>query len=53
VEEDEAGRLKAFRRKFGRGWDAEEAEEDGGALGVDVKVGEKGRQTGVCVYLEM
>jgi len=24
VEEDEAGRLKAFRRKFGRGWDAEE-----------------------------
>lgn len=22
VEEDEAGRLKAFREKFGRGWDA-------------------------------
>jgi len=48
VEEDEAGRLKAFRRRFGRGWDVEEAvEEEGGALGVDVKVGEEGRQTGV------
>lgn len=23
MEEDEAGRLKAFRRRFGRGWDAE------------------------------
>lgn len=23
VEQDEAGRLKAFRRRFGRGWDAE------------------------------
>lgn len=34
VEEDEAGRLKAFRAKFGRGWDAESVEEatesDGG-----------------------
>lgn len=29
VEEDEAGRLKAFREKFGRGWDAEEVTEDG------------------------
>lgn len=29
VEEDEAGRLKAFREKFGRGWDAEEVAEDG------------------------
>lgn len=28
VEEDEAGRLKAFREKFGRGWDAEEVEGD-------------------------
>jgi len=45
VEEDEAGRLKAFRRRFGRGWDAEEGEEESGALGVDVKVGEKGRET--------
>jgi hypothetical protein len=25
VEEDEAGRLKGFREKFGRGWDAEAA----------------------------
>ncbi|KAI9866380.1 MAG: hypothetical protein M1813_001502 [Trichoglossum hirsutum] len=25
VEEDEAGRLKAFRGRFGRGWDAENA----------------------------
>lgn len=39
VEEDEAGRLKRFRRRFGRGWDGEVAageeegeggEEDGG-----------------------
>ena len=29
IEEDEAGRLKAFREKFGRGWDAEEVSEDG------------------------
>ncbi|PBP16443.1 50S ribosomal protein [Diplocarpon rosae] len=28
VEQDEAGRLKAFRRKFGRGWDAESVAED-------------------------
>ncbi|KAF2201324.1 hypothetical protein GQ43DRAFT_371721 [Delitschia confertaspora ATCC 74209] len=27
VEEDEAGRLRAFREKFGRGWDAEGANE--------------------------
>lgn len=26
VEEDEAGKLRAFRAKFGRGWDAEAAE---------------------------
>ncbi|KAI9823918.1 MAG: hypothetical protein M1832_002236 [Thelocarpon impressellum] len=30
VEEDEAGRLKAFRAKFGRGWDAEALEEEEG-----------------------
>ncbi|OCK81495.1 hypothetical protein K432DRAFT_295383 [Lepidopterella palustris CBS 459.81] len=29
VEEDEAGKLKAFRAKFGRGWDAESADEVG------------------------
>jgi hypothetical protein len=28
VEADEAGRLRAFRNKFGRGWDAEAVEED-------------------------
>lgn len=27
VEEDEAGRLRAFRAKFGRGWDAEVPED--------------------------
>lgn len=32
MEEDEAGRLRAFRAKFGRGWDAES---------VDVEKGEK------------
>lgn len=26
VEEDEAGKLRAFRARFGRGWDAESAE---------------------------
>lgn len=32
VEVDEAGKLAAFRGRFGRGWDAEaKAEEDGGA----------------------
>jgi hypothetical protein len=30
VEQDEAGRLRAFRNKFGRGWDLDSgAEEDG------------------------
>ena len=33
MEEDDAGRLKAFRNKFGRGWDAE-------TVGVDEKVRE-------------
>lgn len=28
LEEDEAGRLRAFRRRFGRGWDAEAAEKE-------------------------
>lgn len=34
VEEDEAGRLRAFRTKFGRGWDTEvvEDQEEVGAL---------------------
>lgn len=29
MEEDEAGRLRAFRQRFGRGWDAETAAEEG------------------------
>lgn len=38
IEEDEAGKLRAFREKFGRGWDAErmdrgEGEEEGGEGG--------------------
>jgi hypothetical protein len=40
VEEDEAGRLRAFREKFGRGWDVEAAEE-GEADQVDAKDGGK------------
>ena len=39
VEEDEAGRLKAFRLKFGRGWDAEAADEEDGVEGAEM--GEK------------
>lgn len=35
VEEDEAGRLRAFREKFGRGWDVEAAEEEGTESAVD------------------
>lgn len=31
VEEDEAGRLKRFRKRFGRGFDAEAAESEDGA----------------------
>jgi hypothetical protein len=33
VEEDEAGRLRAFREKFGRGWDADATgSEDGDSV---------------------
>lgn len=42
METDEAGKLRAFREKFGRGWDAsrmEEGEEDGKEDG-----GEGGRE---------
>ncbi|KZF25036.1 hypothetical protein L228DRAFT_243817 [Xylona heveae TC161] len=38
VEEDEAGRLRAFRRRFGRGWDAEAVDE---AAGEEVREGEE------------
>lgn len=34
VEEDEAGRLRAFRKRFGRGWDAQAASEGGDLLGL-------------------
>ena len=39
VEVDEAGKLAAFRGRFGRGWDAEAKadEEDGGAAAVSVE----------------
>jgi len=40
VEADEAGRLRAFREKFGRGWDVERM-EDGGEEGAD---GGEGRE---------
>lgn len=33
VEEDEAGRLRAFRMRFGRGWDAEGTETGDGEEG--------------------
>ncbi|KAH9879947.1 hypothetical protein J1614_001971, partial [Plenodomus biglobosus] len=35
VEEDEAGKLAAFRAKFGRGWDAEGGKDDGVQSGQD------------------
>jgi hypothetical protein len=34
VEEDEAGRLRAFRKRFGRGWDAEGARDEMEGLGL-------------------
>jgi hypothetical protein len=39
VEQDEAGRLRRFREKFGRGWDLDGGEEEGEGDGV-----EKGRE---------
>ncbi len=41
VEEDEAGRLRAFREKFGRGWDADTTGLEG-AGGVSGQDGEEG-----------
>lgn len=38
MEADEAGRLRAFREKFGRGWDAERMDED------DAEEGEEGAE---------
>jgi hypothetical protein len=45
VEEDEAGRLKAFREKFGRGWDADtEGKEQDLSSGDDVADSEAARE---------
>ncbi|KAI9817812.1 MAG: hypothetical protein M1827_000931 [Pycnora praestabilis] len=44
VEEDEAGRLRAFREKFGRGWDAEAVDREAGE---EVREGELGLDAGV------
>jgi hypothetical protein len=44
VEQDEAGRLRRFREKFGRGWDLDGAEEEGEGEGVDVKEGRGGKE---------
>ncbi len=41
VEEDEAGRLRAFRSKFGRGWDAETT-----SYGQEARDGEDGEGEG-------
>jgi len=43
VEDDEAGRLRAFREKFGRGWDADAtgSEESDSAAGRDGEEGEE------------
>jgi hypothetical protein len=41
VEEDEAGRLRAFREKFGRGWDADTTGSEEGADGVAGQDGEE------------
>jgi len=49
VEEDEAGRLRAFREKFGRGWDVEATEEAEGEQEeslMDLISGFKGAQRG-------
>lgn len=42
VEEDEAGRLRAFREKFGRGWDADTTDMEEGAEGASGKNGGEG-----------
>lgn len=34
VEEDEAGKLRKFREKFGRSWDSQDAPETAGAVGL-------------------
>lgn len=49
VEADDAGRLRAFRQRFGRGWDArtnieDEDREEGGEGREEGEEGEKGGQ---------
>ncbi|KAH7409460.1 hypothetical protein BKA64DRAFT_774220 [Cadophora sp. MPI-SDFR-AT-0126] len=41
IEQDEAGRLRAFRKRFGRGWDVEGAEEEEGDTGEGGSLGQK------------
>jgi hypothetical protein len=45
VEQDEAGRLRAFRERFGRGWDLEGADE-GEALNASGQDGGKAGKAG-------
>ena len=40
MEEDEAGKLRAFRAKFGRGWDAEAAAQNADAA--EAEAGKEG-----------
>jgi len=40
IEQDEAGRLRAFRQKFGRGWDVEGADSEGGISGGEIGGGQ-------------
>ena len=43
VEQDEAGKLRAFRKRFGRGWDVDGAEEaEGEQEGREVQKGGEG-----------
>lgn len=42
VEADEAGRLRAFRERFGRGWDAEKMDEEVEHNGEEGEDGEGG-----------
>jgi len=44
VEEDEAGRLRAFRVKFGRGWDADTTGSEEAADGVAGHDGAEGAE---------
>jgi hypothetical protein len=45
VEQDEAGRLRAFRQRFGRGWDLDSQDgEDSERLDGDVTAGRPGEE---------